>query len=419
MRSSIAELYEEVRRCPTPSSALEWLAPARPDPMRGSGAGGDLRSSRPLFLRLGTTAFGGPAAHIAMLEEEVVRRRQWVSRQRFLDLLGATNLIPGPNSTEMAIHIGFDRAGWPGLLVAGGCFIVPAALITLALAWAYVQFGALPQAARVLYGVRPVIVAVVVQALWSLGRTALRGPLLTVLAVLTASGRVSRRERARPAVRRRGGRRRRPPRPRPPKRESQAVSALALGTLPAAAEPIDRGVRARFRSSCSFSRWAPSSSEAATFSWHSSTPTSWIGGTGSRSRSSSTPWPPARSRPARSSRRRRSSATSSAACRALWSPPSGSSCPPSSSSPRAARSFRSSGASGGRSLPRRGQRRLVRPHPRRRLATDAVFSRGRDDDPHRPRELRPARALPSELPVAHSSGCARWPGSVRDESVRT
>jgi len=140
-----------------------------------------------VFLRLGTTAFGGPAAHIAMLEEEVVRRRQWVSRQRFLDLLGATNLIPGPNSTEMAIHIGFDRAGWPGLLVAGACFIVPAALITLAVAWVYVRFGALPEAARVLYGVRPVIVAVVVQALWNLGRTALRGPLLTVLAVLTAS----------------------------------------------------------------------------------------------------------------------------------------------------------------------------------------------------------------------------------------
>jgi chromate transporter len=140
-----------------------------------------------VFLRLGTTAFGGPAAHIAMLEDEVATRRRWVSRQRFLDLLGVTNLIPGPNSTEMAIHIGYDRAGWAGLLVAGTCFIVPATLITLAVAWAYVRFGSLPQAAHLLYGVRPVIVAVVLQALWGLGRTALRGRVLVALALLTGA----------------------------------------------------------------------------------------------------------------------------------------------------------------------------------------------------------------------------------------
>src|SRR6187431_3625489 len=109
-----------------------------------------------LFLKLGTIAFGGPAAHIAMMEDEVVRRRGWLTRDEFLDLLGATNLIPGPNSTEMAIHIGRRRAGWPGLLVAGACFILPAALIVTAIAWAYVRFGQLPKAEGVLYGVKPV-----------------------------------------------------------------------------------------------------------------------------------------------------------------------------------------------------------------------------------------------------------------------
>ncbi len=127
-----------------------------------------------LFLKLGTIAFGGPAAHIAMMEDEVVRRRQWLSQEEFLDLLGATNVIPGPNSTEMAIHVGHRRAGWPGLLVAGSCFILPAAFIVTAFAWAYVRFGSLPQADAILYGVKPVIIAIVLQALWRLGRTALR-----------------------------------------------------------------------------------------------------------------------------------------------------------------------------------------------------------------------------------------------------
>jgi chromate transporter len=139
-----------------------------------------------LFLRLGFTAFGGPAAHIAMLRHEVVVRRKWLSDQEFLDLLGATNLIPGPNSTEMAIHIGARRAGWPGLMVAGACFILPAAFIVLSLAWAYVQFGATPQADAMLYGIKPVIMAIVVQALWGLARSAVKGPLLSAvgLAVL-------------------------------------------------------------------------------------------------------------------------------------------------------------------------------------------------------------------------------------------
>jgi chromate transporter len=120
-----------------------------------------------------------------MMEDEVVRRRRWLTREEFLDLLGATNLIPGPNSTEMAIHVGHKVAGWPGLLVAGVCFIVPAALIVLALAWAYVSFGQLPPVAGVLYGVKPVVIAVVAQALWKLGRTCIKSWPLAGLALIT------------------------------------------------------------------------------------------------------------------------------------------------------------------------------------------------------------------------------------------
>ena len=144
-----------------------------------------IRELTALFLRLGITAFGGPAAHIAMMEDEVVRRRQWISHEDFLDMLGATNLIPGPNSTEMAIHIGYRRAGWKGLLVAGMCFIVPAVLITLAIAWAYVKFGSLPQAQALLYGIKPVIIAIVIQALWRLSRTALRDSILIALGIVS------------------------------------------------------------------------------------------------------------------------------------------------------------------------------------------------------------------------------------------
>jgi chromate transporter len=137
-----------------------------------------------LFLRLGVLGFGGPAAHIAMMDDEVVRRRRWLTRSDFLDLLGATNLNPGPNSTEMAIHIGHRRGGWPGLVIAGMCFILPAALITAALGWVYVRYGALPQARWILYGVKPVIIAVVVQALWGLGRAAMKTRPLGVLGAL-------------------------------------------------------------------------------------------------------------------------------------------------------------------------------------------------------------------------------------------
>jgi len=137
-----------------------------------------------LFLKLGTTAFGGPAAHIAMMDEEVVRRRHWLTEQEFLDYLSAVNFIPGPNSTEMAIHIGHRRAGWPGLIVAGTCFIFPASILVGVLAWAYVRWGALPQAASLLYGVKPVVIAVVLQALWKLGRSAVKTWWLAVVAVL-------------------------------------------------------------------------------------------------------------------------------------------------------------------------------------------------------------------------------------------
>jgi chromate transporter len=130
-----------------------------------------------LFFKLGLTAFGGPAAHIAMMHDEIVKRRKWLSGQEFLDLVGATNLIPGPNSTEMAIHIGYLRAGWRGLIIGGTCFIVPAMLIVLLLAWVYVRLGATPQAEWLLYGIKPVVIAIIVQALWSLGQKAVKGPL--------------------------------------------------------------------------------------------------------------------------------------------------------------------------------------------------------------------------------------------------
>lgn len=149
----------------------------------------ELRELAFLFLKLGTIAFGGPAAHIAMMEEEVVRRRQWLTRDEFLDLLGAVNLIPGPNSTELAIHIGARRAGFAGLLVAGACFIAPAMIIVMACAGAYVKFGKLPQVEGILYGVKPVIIAVVAQALWGLGKSAIKSNylgLLTVMAVAAA-----------------------------------------------------------------------------------------------------------------------------------------------------------------------------------------------------------------------------------------
>ncbi len=125
-----------------------------------------------LFLKLGFTAFGGPAAHTALMHSEIVQRRKWLTDQEFLDLLGATNLIPGPNSTEMAIHVGYLRAGWPGLIAGGLCFLTPAMIMVLGLAWAYVRFGSMPQAQELLYGIKPVVIAIIVQAIWSLGRRA-------------------------------------------------------------------------------------------------------------------------------------------------------------------------------------------------------------------------------------------------------
>jgi chromate transporter len=140
-----------------------------------------------LFLRLGATAFGGPAAHIAMMRDEVVNRRSWLTDERFLDLLGATNLIPGPNSTELAIHIGWERRRWAGLVVAGVAFIVPAMLLTGLLGWAYVRFRAVPALGWLLYGVKPVILGVVVQAIWGLAPKAARSSALRVLGVLAAA----------------------------------------------------------------------------------------------------------------------------------------------------------------------------------------------------------------------------------------
>jgi chromate transporter len=192
-----------------------------------------------LFLRLGATAFGGPAAHIAMMRDEVVHRRKWMTEERFLDLLGATNLIPGPNSTEMAIHVGFDRRRWLGLVVAGVSFIVPAMLITGALGWAYVRFGRLPEASWLLWGVKPVILAVVLQALWNLTPTAARTwPLRILGALAVAASALGVNELvilfgagvAALAVRRRGA--------REPARLAQVVPALPVAAGAAAASAV-------------------------------------------------------------------------------------------------------------------------------------------------------------------------------------
>ena len=143
-----------------------------------------LREVAGLFLKLGFTAFGGPAAHTALMHKEIVERRGWLSDQEFLDLMGATYLIPGPNSTEMAIHVGYLRAGWPGLLAGGLCFLVPAMLMVLGLAWAYVQFGSLPQAQGLLYGIKPVVIAIIVQAVWTLGRKAAKTTFLAAAGIV-------------------------------------------------------------------------------------------------------------------------------------------------------------------------------------------------------------------------------------------
>lgn len=140
-----------------------------------------------LFLKLGIIGFGGPAVHIALMEKEVVKKRAWMSEEHFLDLVGATNLIPGPNSTEMTMHIGHERAGWKGLIVAGSCFIVPAVVITAIFAWAYQKYGQLPKVQPFIYGIKPAIIAVVVALMINLGKKALKSIELAVIGILAAA----------------------------------------------------------------------------------------------------------------------------------------------------------------------------------------------------------------------------------------
>ena len=154
-------------------------------PSRSKASSGRLRELAALFLKLGSISFGGPAAHIAMMETEVVREREWLTRQEFLDLLGAANLIPGPTSTEMAISVGFVRAGWAGLCVSGASFILPAAVITGAFAWAYVRFGTMTQAVSALAGVKAAVIAVIAIAIWRLGKTAVKSVGLAALGALS------------------------------------------------------------------------------------------------------------------------------------------------------------------------------------------------------------------------------------------
>lgn len=154
-------------------------------PPRHPRSAGSVREVALLFLKLGTIAFGGPAAHTAMMRDELVRRRGWVTDERFVDLIGATNLIPGPNSTELAIHLGYDRARWRGLLAAGICFILPAALIVTALAWAYVTYGDTPAVEGILYGIVPTVIAIIAFALYGLLRTVIKNVWLGVLAAAT------------------------------------------------------------------------------------------------------------------------------------------------------------------------------------------------------------------------------------------
>jgi chromate transporter len=144
---------------------------------------GALREVAGLMFRLGWTAFGGPAAHIAMLRDEVVRRRKWMSDQQYLDLVGASNLVPGPSSTQTVMHSGYARAGWPGLFIGGTLFILPAAFLVLCFAWLYARYGTTTGGTWLLYGIKPVIIAVVLQALWGLGRTAVKNVFLGAVCV--------------------------------------------------------------------------------------------------------------------------------------------------------------------------------------------------------------------------------------------
>ncbi|MCP4441783.1 MAG: chromate efflux transporter [Aureispira sp.] len=145
---------------------------------------GNLREVASVFFKLGCFAFGGPAAHIAMMEKEIIQKRKWMTQQHFLDLMGATNLIPGPNSTEMTMHCGHERAGTLGLFVAGACFIFPAVVITGILAWLYVQYGQLPEVLPFIYGIKPAVLAIIAAAILKLGKKALKGWELAILGIL-------------------------------------------------------------------------------------------------------------------------------------------------------------------------------------------------------------------------------------------
>lgn len=147
--------------------------------------GQHLREVAILFFKLGSIAFGGPAAHIAMMEDEVVKKRKWMTAQHFLDLVGATNLIPGPNSTEMTMHCGHERAGWKGLIVAGVCFIFPAVAITMVFAWLYDTYGQLPKVEPFIYGIKPAVIAIIGGAVFSLGKKALKSTTLGILGAAT------------------------------------------------------------------------------------------------------------------------------------------------------------------------------------------------------------------------------------------
>jgi chromate transporter len=138
-----------------------------------------------MFLKLGITAFGGPATHVAMMDEEIIKKRKWVSSESFLDFYGVTNLLPGPNSTELAIHLGYERGGWLGLIIAGVCFILPAMMIVTALAAVYVSYGSLPEISGIMNGIKPVIIAVILQALLRLGKSALKNRSSIVLFLFT------------------------------------------------------------------------------------------------------------------------------------------------------------------------------------------------------------------------------------------
>jgi len=147
-----------------------------------------LKEIAQLFLKLGFIGFGGPAAHIAMMQREVVDQRKWLSEQHFLDLIGATNLIPGPNSTEMAIHIGYEKGGWKGLIIAGLCFIIPAVLITGIFAWLYKQYGQVPELQAFFYGIKPAIIAIILGAVYPLAKKSLKTTQLAILGSLVLMG---------------------------------------------------------------------------------------------------------------------------------------------------------------------------------------------------------------------------------------